>query len=213
MGNKINANGFRISVNKGWNSRWFATTKDYKTLVHEDIKVRKVITDKIKNAGIHRIEIVRSSDKVIINLTVGKPGVVIGRAGKDIEVLKAEVAALIGKPVQINIHEVQNPYLSSALVVQNIIEALEKRVLPKVIMAQQLEKVNSAGALGVKIWVSGIGKNKQVGTEKKEAGRVPLTTLRANIDFAMGEAQIKAASERKMGVKVWIYLGEKLGYE
>lgn len=213
MGNKINANGFRISVNKGWNSRWFATTKDYKTLVHEDIKVRKVITDKIKNAGIHRIEIVRSSDKVIINLTVGKPGVVIGRAGKDIEVLKAEVAALIGKPVQINIHEVQNPYLSSALVVQNIIDALEKRVLPKVIMAQQLEKVNSAGALGVKIWVSGIGKNKQVGTEKKEAGRVPLTTLRANIDFAMGEAQIKAASERKMGVKVWIYLGEKLGYE
>lgn len=213
MGQKIDTNGFRIGVNKPWNSKWYASKKDYSHLVHQDSKIRSLIRAKAKNAGIHRIEIVRESDKVTINLIVGKPGVVIGRAGKDIEILKADVSKVIAQPVQINIQEVPNAYLSSALIVQNVIEALEKRVLPKVIMAQQIEKIQSAGALGSKIWISGIGRNKQVGTEKKEAGRVPLTTLRADIDYAKGEAQIKAAGERKMGVKVWIYLGEKMGYE
>lgn len=213
MGKKINTTGFRLGVNKTWNSKWFAGKKDYSTVLHEDIKIRTAIRKKAKSAGVHKIDIIRESDKVTINLVVGKPGVVIGRAGKDIEILKAEVSKLISRPVQINIQEVPNPYLSSALVVQNISEAIDKRVMPKVIMAQQIEKIMSAGALGAKILINGIGKKKQVGEEKRVAGRVPLTTLRADIDYASGEARNKNEDNRKMGIKVWIYLGEKLGTE
>lgn len=213
MGNKISATGFRIGVNKGWNSKWYASNKMYKEIVHEDIKIREMVMSKVKAAGVHKIEITRASDKLTITLTVGKPGVVIGRGGKDVEVLKAMLSKLLGKPVHIATQEVANPYLSSALIVQNIVEALEKRVMPKVIMSQQIEKIQSAGALGAKIWIAGIGRNKQVGTEKKDFGRVPLTTLRADIDYAHGEAQVKASGERRMGVKVWIYLGEKMGFE
>jgi small subunit ribosomal protein S3 len=213
MGKKINTISFRLGVNKTWNSKWFAGKKDFKVLLHEDLKIRKLVQEKARSAGIHKIDILREADKITINLIVGKPGVVIGRGGKDIEIMKAEVNKLIKKPVQINIQEVQNAYLSAALVVQNVIEALEKRVLPKVIMAQQLDKINAAGAIGAKIAISGIGKKKQVGTEKKVVGRVPLTTIRSNIDFAAGEARNKIEDNRKMGVKVWIYLGEKMGYE
>ena len=213
MGKKVNPHSFRLGVNKAWNSKWYSPKKGYATMIHADMNIRNLITKKAKSAGVDKIEIVREADKLTVNLTVGKPGIVIGRAGKDVDALKADLAKLVGKPVNINILEVANPYLSATLVAQNIAEAMEKRILPKVIMSQQIEKIMSAGALGAKIMISGLGKKKQVGSEKKEAGRVPLSTIRANIDYAKYEAKNLNEDNRKAGIRVWINLGEKMGFE
>lgn len=209
MGQKTSATSMRIGVNQTWRSRWFADKKQYSKMAHQDRKARGLITEVAKHAGIDRIEINRTANKIAVDLYVGRPGVVIGRGGKGVDDLKKGLGKIFDeKMVELEIHEVQ-PFLSSAIVAYNIGEAMRKGTSPNVIMAQQLEKIKATPAKGARIWIAGYGPIKQARTLKKEFGSIPLTTLRAEIDFAKNAVLTK---ERLMGIKVWIYKGEKVGY-
>ena len=211
MAQKINPVGLRLGINKTWASQWYAPKSEYSKLLHEDLKIRNLITKKIRSAGIDRIEIRRNQTILNIDIYVGRPGIVIGRGGSGIEQLKKDLVDAIGKQVKIDIHEVKQPLLSAALVCQTVVEGLEKKVSPKILMSQQIEKVGAAGAKGARIWIAGIGPKKQTRTLKVElkGGSVPLTTLRADIDYAKSDAQAIGYNQPRLGVKVWIYKGEK----
>lgn len=210
MAQKISANAIRIGVNKNWKSSWFAGKKNYADKLHQDIKARKFIREQARSAGVDRVEIRRMSSKIVVDIYVGRPGVVIGRGGKGIEKIKKKLKKIFEEDmVDVEIHEVK-PFLSAGIVAYNIAEALKKGMNPNAAIAQQIEKVQAAGAKGAKIWVAGYGPIKQVRTLKREFGSIPLTTLRADIDFAKESVLTK---ERLMGIKVWIYKGEKVGYQ
>lgn len=211
MGQKIHPIGFRLGINKTWSSQWYAPKGEYSKLLSEDIKIRQLIIKKIKAAGIDRIEISRNQAAVNLDIFVGRPGIVIGRGGSGIEQLKKDLVTAINKNVKIDIHEVKQPYLSAHLVCSSVVEGLEKKISPKALLSQQIEKISAAGAKGAKIWISGIGPKKQTRTLKIElkGGSVPLTTLRADIDYAGLPAQAVGVNQVKLGVKVWIYRGEK----
>jgi len=212
MGQKIQPNGYRLGVNKTWKSRWYAQGDDYERQLHEDIKIRKFIKEKLKSAGVDKVEIFRSTSKVRIELKVARPGVVIGRGGAGIELLKKELNRLLKTEVELNVSEVQNPDLSARIIARRIADAIEHRALPKIIVRKELEKAKTAGAKGVKIWVAGcIGGASIARTEKADWGTVPLQTLRADIDFAREAAQTVGFGIH--GIKVWIYKGEKIGIE
>lgn len=209
MGQKISATAMRLNINDTWRSLWYADKKKYAQMVHQDRKAREYIYSVAKSAGIDRIDIKRTASKIAIDLYVGRPGVVIGRGGKGVDDLKKGLGKVFGeKMIDLDIHEVQ-PFLSSAIVAYNIGEAMKKGTRPNVIMAQQLEKIKATTAKGARIWIAGFGPIKQARTLKKEFGSIPLTTLRADIDFAKNAVLTK---ERLMGIKVWIYKGEKTGY-
>jgi len=199
----------RLGVNDTWRSRWFAGKKEYSKMLHQDRKAREYITGIARHAGIDRININRTANKIAVDLYVGRPGVVIGRGGKGVDDLKKGLGKIFDeKMVELEIHEVQ-PFLSSSIVAYNIGEAMRRGTSPNVIMSQQLEKIKATPAKGARIWIAGYGPIKQARTLKKEFGSIPLTTLRADIDFAKYAVLTK---ERLMGIKVWIYKGEKIGY-
>lgn len=210
MAQKISANAIRVGVNKNWKSNWFAGKKDYADKLLQDVKAREYIRKEARPAGVDRVEIQRMSSKIVVDLYVGRPGVVIGRGGKGIDKIKKKLKKIFDeKMVDVEIHEVQ-PFLSAGVVAYNIAEGMKKGINPNVLISQQIEKVQAAGAKGAKIWVAGYGPIKQARTLKREFGSVPLTTLRADIDYAKDSVLTK---ERLMGIKVWIYKGEKLGYQ
>ena len=209
MGQKVNPHGLRVGVIKDWDSRWFATDKkEFGNLLLEDHNVRKFLKNKLYSAGVAKIEIERSANKVKLDLHVAKPGVVIGRAGSEIEALKAELEKLTGKTVIVNIVEVKNVDRDAQLVAENIAAAIERRVAFRRAMKQGIQRAMKSGAKGIKVAASGrLGGAEMARTEGYSEGNVPLQTLRSDIDYGFAEAD---TTYGKIGIKVWICNGEVL---
>lgn len=206
MGQKIHPIGLRIGIIRGWDSRWFQK-KHYVEWLHEDIMIRNFIRKTMRSAGISRIEIERA-DKVNVTINTAKPGIVIGKRGAGIEDLRKRLIALTGKEVKVNVQEVKQPELDARLVAENIVEQLEKRVAFRRAMKQALGRSMRAGAKGIKIQCGGrLGGAEIARSERTFEGKVPLHTLRADIDYAMVEAY---TTYGRIGVKVWIYRGDIL---
>lgn len=208
MGNKIQPTGYRMGVNKTWRSKWYAKGDEYEKQLHDDLKVRNYIKKKLQAAGVDKVVIKRSSNKLSIDVKVARPGVVIGRGGSGIEDLKKDLNRLLKAKVDLTVSEVANPDLSARIVARRIADAIEHRVLAKIAISKEVEKVKAAGAKGVKVWISGcIGGAQIARTDKVEWGTIPLQTLRADIDYAREAAMTVGFGLH--GIKVWIYKGEK----
>lgn len=205
MGQKVHPIGFRLGYIKTWNSRWFAE-KDYAKLLHEDIKIRKMVKSKLAHAGVSKVEIERSGNQAKINIHTARPGIIIGRKGAEVDKLKAELETQTGRQVYINIKEIRKPEVEAQLVAENIALQLEKRVAYRRAMKKNVQAALRLGAQGIKITCAGrLGGSEIARTEWYREGRVPLHTLRADVDFGLAEAQTTFG---KIGVKVWIYKGE-----
>jgi small subunit ribosomal protein S3 len=205
MGQKTNPVGLRLGINKTWDSRWFAT-KEYANWLNEDIKIRRYIKKRLFKAGVAKIEIERSSGKVIVNIFTARPGMVIGRKGSEVDMLRDELKHLSGKEIQINIKDVKKPELNSQLVAEHIAMQLEQRVSFRRAMKKTIASAMRMGALGIKVKCSGrLGGAEMARREGYHEGRVPLHTLRADIDYARATAHTTFGC---VGVKVWIYKGE-----
>jgi small subunit ribosomal protein S3 len=210
LGHKTHPIGFRLGIIKDWNSRWFAgNAKDYSSQVVEDIRIREVIEKRYAEAGISRVEIERSAQDLTVNVHTARPGIVIGRGGQRVDELrKAVVDATGGKRVRLNVLEIRQPELDSYLVARNVADQLERRVMFRRAIRQAVMRTMQAGAQGVKVMVSGrLGGAEIARREKVMDGRVPLHTLRADIDYGLAEANTTMG---RIGVKVWIYRGEIL---
>jgi len=206
LGQKVSPNGLRIGINRDWESRWFASNKEYAQFIKEDISIRKLINDQIANSGISKIEIERTSDEVKVDVHTSKPGVVIGKRGTNINDIKDMLQKEVGKNVQLNIIEVKKPELVSKLVAEGIASQLEGRVSFRKAMKKAVSLTLKAGAKGIRVQCSGrLGGAEMARTEWYREGRVPLHTLRAAIDYGFAEANTTFG---KIGVKVWIYLGD-----
>nr|AKQ05264.1 30S ribosomal protein S3, small subunit ribosomal protein S3 [uncultured Nitrospirae bacterium Rifle_16ft_4_minimus_27962] len=207
MGHKVHPIGFRLGYIKTWNSRWYAE-KEYAVLLHEDLKVRKIVKTKLYHAGIARIEIERSGNQLRINLHTSRPGIIIGRKGAEVDKLKAEIEALTKRQVSINIKEIKKPEVDAQLVAENIALQLEKRIAFRRAMKKAVVSALRLGAKGIKVNCAGrLGGAEIARTEWYREGRVPLHTLRADIDYGLAEAK---TTYGQIGVKVWIYRGETL---
>ncbi|MEI7615233.1 MAG: 30S ribosomal protein S3 [Actinomycetota bacterium] len=205
MGQKVNPNGLRLGINRDWESRWFAT-KDFAKFILEDIKIRKLINEQIANSGISKIEIERTSDEVKVDVFTSKPGVVIGKSGTTINDMKELLQKQVGRAVQLNIVEVKKPELVAKLVAEGIASQLVGRVSFRKAMKKSVTLTLKSGAKGIKVQCSGrLGGAEMARREWYREGRVPLHTLRAAIDFGTAEAKTTFG---KIGVKVWIYLGD-----
>ncbi len=208
MGQKVNPHGLRVGVIKDWDSRWYAREEKVGDLVVEDYNIRKFIKNKLYSAGIAKIEIERNNTRVKINIHCSRPGVVIGKGGQDIEILRKEVEKLIGKTVAINIVEIRSPDLSAQLVAENIAAQLEKRISFRRAMKQAMQRATRLGAKGIKCACGGrLGGAEIARSESYHEGTIPLQTLRADIDYGFAEAN---TTYGKIGCKVWIYKGEVL---
>lgn len=206
MGQKVNPNGFRLGLLRNWDSRWFAT-KESARFVGEDLKLRKFVKDRLSSAGIARVEIERAASRLRIHIHTAKPGLVIGKKGKDIEDLKAVLRKLVGRDVAVNIIEARKPDTDAQLVAESIAFQLERRVNFRRALKEAVNRALRAGAEGVKVCVGGRLNGAEIArTEKYMEGRVPLHTLRAEIDYATAEAH---TTYGVIGVKTWIFKGEK----
>lgn len=207
MGQKINPIGLRVGIIKDWESKWYAE-KDYADLLHEDIKIREYLEEKLATASLSKIEIERAANRVNVTIHTGKPGMVIGKGGSEVEKLRKNLSNLTGKRIHINIVEVKKIDLDARLVAENIARQLEARISFRRAQKQAIQRTMRAGALGVKTQVSGrLGGADIARAEHYSEGTVPLHTLRADIDYAHAEAD---TTYGKLGVKVWIYRGEVL---
>ena len=211
MGKKVNPKILRIGITRTWSSKWFNNGRSYVRNVQEDIKIREFITKKFQEAGIDKVEIERSSHKININIHTGKPGIIIGRGGTEVDDLKKEIHSKFLKKfrlneININILEVDRINLSSQIVLQAMIMDIEKRMPFRRVMKQAIGRVEKGGALGVKVSISGRLNGVDIArTETLSSGKVPLHTLRADIDYARGVASTTYGA---IGIKVWIYKGE-----
>jgi small subunit ribosomal protein S3 len=216
MGQKVHPKIFRMNINKTWDSKWFAEPKDFAEFLKQDVQIRRFIFKKLTAASIARVDIERSSNVITINIHAGKPGVIIGRGGQGVEDLKKEIHNKFLKDafsrqkglkaINLNIMEVSKPGLDSMLVLQSIAADIEKRVSFRRSIKQALGRVEKAGAQGVKIIVAGRLDGAEIAREEMVfSGKIPLHTLRADIDYARGAAQTIYG---KIGIKVWIYKGE-----
>lgn len=207
MGQKINPIGLRVGVIRDWESKWYAD-KDYAELLHEDLKIREYLEERLKTAALSSVEIERAANRVNITIHTGKPGMVIGKGGSEVEALRNELNKMTGKRVHINIVEVKKVDLDARLVAENIARQLESRISFRRAQKQAIQRAMRAGAKGIKTQVSGrLGGADMARTEYYSEGTVPLHTLRADIDYAHAEADTTFG---KLGVKVWIYRGEVL---
>jgi len=207
VGQKINPIGLRVGVIRDWESKWYAD-EDYAELLHEDIKIREYLEDRLKTAAVSSIEIERAANRVNITIHTGKPGMVIGKGGSEVEALRKALNEMTGKRVHINIVEVKKIDLDARLVAENIARQLESRISFRRAQKQAIQRAMRAGAEGIKTQVSGrLGGADMARTEHYSEGTVPLHTLRADIDYAHAEADTTFG---KLGVKVWIYRGEVL---
>lgn len=207
MGQKINPIGLRVGIIKDWESRWYAE-KDYADLLHEDIKIREYLEERLKQAAVSTIEIERAANRVNITIHTGKPGMVIGKGGSEVEKLRKDLMKLTGKRIHINIVEIKKVDLDAKLVAENIARQLENRISFRRAQKQAIQRTMRAGAKGIKTQVSGrLGGADIARAEHYSEGTVPLHTLRADIDYAHAEAD---TTYGKLGVKVWIYRGEVL---
>ena len=208
MGQKVNPHGLRVGVIKNWDSRWFAGKSTYGDTLVEDVKLRRELKARLADAGIPKIEIERTASKITIHIHCAKPGLVIGKGGTEIEKLRAECEAKLGKPVSINIVEVKSPDTDAVLVAESIAQQLEKRISFRRAMKQAIGRAMRLGAKGIKIQCSGrLGGAEIARSETYHEGTIPLQTLRADIDYGVAEA---STTYGKIGVKVWLYRGEVL---
>lgn len=212
MGQKVNPYGFRLGVTTDWKSRWFATRKEYSAFVVEDWKIRSHIMDRLPHAAISRIEVERTRDRLRIDIYTARPGIVIGRRGSEADQLRSDLTALTDNPhIQINIQEIKQPEFDAALIAQGIADQLVGRVAFRRAMKRAVQNAQKAGALGIRVQCSGrLGGSEMARTEWYREGRVPLHTLRADIDYGFREAH---TTYGRIGIKVWIYRGEILPYK
>ena len=209
MGQKIHPTGFRLAVTRNWNSRWYANNRNFAGMLAEDIKVREFLTKKLKNASVARILIERPAKSARITIYSARPGVVIGKKGEDIENLKKELNAMMGVPVAVNIEEVRKPEIDAKLIADSITQQLEKRIMFRRAMKRAMQNAMRMGAQGIKIMSAGRLNGIEIArTEWYREGRVPLHTLRADIDYGVSEAETTYGI---IGVKVWVYKGDYLG--
>src|SRR5579862_3226152 len=205
MGQKVNPIGFRLGVYRNWDARWYAD-KEYTKLLHEDIAMRRLIGSRLRNAGLARIETERSANQLTVIIQTAKPGIVIGKQGASVDALRDELERISGKKVRVTIHEIKTPELDATLVAENVASQLEKRIAFRRALKQTLMRSMRAGAKGVKIQVSGrLGGSEMSRREWDRDGRVPLHTLRANIDYGKAEARTTFG---RIGVQCWLYLGD-----
>jgi small subunit ribosomal protein S3 len=211
MGQKINPYGFRLGVSTDWKSRWFSE-RDYKQYLTEDWKIRQAIMAKLESAAISRIEIERTRDKLRVDVHTARPGIVIGRRGAQADEIRAMITKITGDPkIQLNIVEIKSPELDAALIAQGVADQLANRIAFRRAMKRAVQNAQRAGALGIRVQCSGrLGGAEMSRTEWYREGRVPLHTLRADIDYGFREA--KTANGR-VGVKVWLYKGDILPYK
>ncbi len=206
MGRKVHPIGFRLGINKTWEARWYAEGRNYTEQLHQDLAIRRRIRELAPRAGVSRIEIERYPNKVKVYINTAKPGVLIGRKGENIKRLRQALEALVGGKVEVEIKEIKNPDLDAYLVAHNIAEQLERRVSYRRAMQRAIQQAMRQGAKGIKIQVSGrLAGAEMARTVWLRDGRVPLQTLRADIDYAKAEA---LTTYGRIGVKVWIYKGE-----
>jgi len=207
MGQKIHPTGFRLSVNKNWSSRWFAGSKNFATMLNEDLKVRDYLKGKLAHASVGRVVIERPAKDARITIHSARPGVVIGKKGEDIEHLKADLRKLLGvQMVHVNIEEIRKPEIDAQLIADSITQQLEKRIMFRRAMKRAMQNAMRLGAQGIKIMSAGRLNGIEIArTEWYREGRVPLHTLRADIDYGFSEAK---TTYGVIGVKVWVYKGE-----
>lgn len=211
MGQKVNPIGMRLQVNRTWDSRWYADSKDFGNLLLEDIRIRQFVKEECKLAGIPRVIIERPHKKCRVTIHAARPGVIIGKKGADIETLRKKLARLTKSELYLNIVEIRKPELDSALVGESIAQQLERRVSFRRAMKRAVQNAMRMGALGIRVNVAGrLGGAEIARTEWYREGRVPLHTLRADIDYALSEAMTPYGI---IGIKVWIFKGEILEHD
>ena len=207
MGQKVHPKGFRLNITENWDSRWFAR-REYSDLLHEDVKIRNFLKKRLYHAGVSKMDIERAANKAKINIHTARPGIVIGKKGAEIEKLKQELSRLTRKETFINIHEVRRPDVDAQLVAENVALQLERRVAFRRAMKEALARAMRMGAQGVRIQSAGrLGGSEIARTEWYREGRVPLHTLRADVNYGFAEAK---TTHGIIGVRVWIFRGEVL---
>jgi len=205
MGQKTHPIGYRLGVNRTWSSRWYAE-KDFAKLLHQDVKIRRMVKEKLYHAGVSKVEIERSGDQTRVIIHTARPGIIIGRKGAEVDKLKASLEKEYGNQVYITVKEIKKPELDAQLVSENIAAQLEKRVAFRRAMKRSIAAALRLGAQGIRVCVAGrLGGNEIARTEWYREGRVPLHTLRADIDYGFAEAHTTMG---QIGVKTWIYRGE-----
>jgi small subunit ribosomal protein S3 len=209
MGQKIHPIGFRLSVNRNWTSKWYSNSKNFPGMLIEDLTVRAYLKQKLSHASVSKIVIERPARNARITIYSSRPGVVIGKKGEDIESLKAHLQKMMGVPVHVNIEEVRKPEIDAQLIADNIASQLEKRVMFRRAMKRAMQNAMRLGAQGIKIMSAGRLNGIEIArTEWYREGRVPLHTLRADIDYGVSEAKTTYGI---IGIKVWVFKGEVLG--
>jgi small subunit ribosomal protein S3 len=209
MGQKINPIGFRLAVQRNWTSRWYAVSKNFPTLLLEDVKVRDYLRKKLAHAAVSKVIIERPAKNARLTIHSARPGVVIGKKGEDIEQLKTELQKMMGVPVHVNIEEVRKPEVDAQLIADSIAQQLEKRIMFRRAMKRAMQNAMRLGAQGIKIMSAGRLNGIEIArTEWYREGRVPLHTLRADIDYGFGEAK---TTYGVIGIKVWVFKGESVG--
>ena len=211
MGQKVHPLGFRIGITEPWRSRWYATKKEFGDFLIEDHKIRQVIKDGYKFAGIPRIDIERTREEITVILHAARPGVIIGRKGSEVERLRDLLRDSVSRKINIEIREVSDPELNSQLVAESVAEQLEKRAPFRRVLKKTVESAEQLGCLGIKMEIGGrLGGSEMARRERVSRGMVPLQTIRARIDFGQAEAK---TTYGRIGIKVWIYKGEEIGKE
>ena len=202
MGQKVNPIGLRVTVNKDWRSRWFADKREYGNLLHEDLKIRSMVKERLKDAAVPEVLIERYASRARVTILTARPGIVIGRKGQDIERLREDIAKMTGKEIYVEIREVKNPDTTAQLVAENIALQLQRRVSFRRAMKRSIQMAMSMGAHGIKVAAAGrLGGSELARRESYKEGKVPLHTLRANVEYGFAEALTVAG---KIGIKVWI---------
>ncbi|HET8551713.1 MAG TPA: 30S ribosomal protein S3 [Gammaproteobacteria bacterium] len=208
MGHKVHPIGFRLGVSADWNSKWYADSKSYGKALLTDIKIRDFLKERLKQASVSRIQIERPAKAALITIHTARPGMVIGKKGEDIEALRKELTGMLDVPVHVNIEEIRKPELDAQLVAESIAQQLERRIMFRRAMRRAVTNTMRLGALGIKVRVSGRLNGAEIArSEWYREGRVPLHTLRADIDYGFTEAR---TTYGVIGVKVWIFKGEIL---
>jgi small subunit ribosomal protein S3 len=209
MGQKVNPVGIRLGIVRDWNSTWYADSRKYSSYLNSDIKLRSYLMKKYAAASIGRIQIERPAKNARITIYAGKPGIILGKKGGDVDELRKELGYMLGIPVHVNIEEIKKIDLDAKLVAESIAQQLERRVMFRRAMKRAVQSALKAGALGIKVHVSGrLGGSEIARAEWYREGRVPLHTFRADIDYSLAEAKTTYGI---IGVKVWIFKGEKIG--
>lgn len=211
MGQKVHPTGIRLGIIKDWTSKWYAGSRDYADYLHTDLQVREYLRKKLANASVSRIQIERPANNARVIIHTARPGIVIGKKGEDIERLRAEISRMMGVPAQVSVEEIRKPELDAYLVAESVAQQIERRIMFRRAMKRAVTNTMRLGAEGIKINVSGRLNGAEIArSEWYREGRVPLHTLRADIDYGLAEAR---TTYGVIGIKVWIFKGEILGLE